>query len=105
MLSVTVADRPEELLEELVAVLSVPASDPFTPEWVAVPNFGMRVWLQQQLAARLGAGTLGDGIAANLELPFPGSLRWTILRAHAAGDGRDAAPDPWQVDRLVWPVL
>src|ERR1019366_7110391 len=74
-----------------------------TPDWVAVPSMGMRRWLALELARSLGASTpgSGDGIAANIEFAFPGTLRQTVLDA-----GRDAeTPDPWQVDQLVWAVL
>ncbi len=123
MLRVQVADRPEDLLDVLVAQLRVPLADPFASEWVSVPSLGFRSWLRHQLSLRLGAGGHGDGIVANVEMPFPGSLRWTVLRAHSAQVGRgdqddivhddglrDAGgpadqDDPWQVDRLVWSVL
>ncbi|MFZ4518156.1 MAG: exodeoxyribonuclease V subunit gamma [Microthrixaceae bacterium] len=108
MLSVTVADRPEELLEELVALLSVPPADPFTPEWVSVPSFGMRIWLQERLAGRLGASApgAGDGVVANVQMPFPGELRWAALRAGAADDPPAPGPaDPWEPSRLAWAVL
>lgn len=105
MLSVVVADRPEDLLEELVAHLGSPLADPFEQEWVSVPSLGFRTWLQQQLSERLGAAGRRDGITANIDLPLPGTLRWLVLRAHSAYCGAADPVDPWQVDRLVWSVL
>ena len=43
----------------------------------------------------------GDGITANIQFPFPGTLREAVL---AGGTDRGPA-DPWQVDCLVWAVL
>lgn len=105
MLTVRVADRPEDLLDDLLARLEVPPADPFAQEWISVPSLGFRTWLQLQLAQRLGASRGADGIVANVDLPFPGSLRWTVLRAHSAHMGQVDRDDPWQVDRLVWSVL
>lgn len=105
MLTVRVADRPEDLFEDLVAALRVPSDDPFANEWISVPSIGFRSWLQLRLAHHLGEGGRSDGIFANIELPLPGSLRWTVLRAHSAHLGRVDQDDPWQVDRLVWSVL
>ena len=105
MLTVRVAGRPEDLLDDLLARLSIPPDDPFAPEWISVPSLGFRTWLQLQLAQRLGASGRADGIVANIEFPFPGSLRWTVLRAHSASLGQVDQDDPWQVDRLVWSVL
>ena len=100
MLEVTAADRPEPLVERLVARLTVPLADPFTPEVVVVPSLGMRSWLTAQLAEHLGASHLGsDGITANIDLCFPGSLRSRLL-----GSTREV-DDPWQVDRLALAVL
>ncbi len=111
MLRTVVADRPEDLLDELVAALREPLDDGsvaslFTPEWVSVPSLGMATWVRGQLSRRLGAGALHDGISANIEYPFPGVLRWAILDAHRlAADPTAELADPWRVDRLVWSVL
>src|SRR5690606_36628261 len=103
------ADRAEDLVDAVVDLLTEPLDDPFQAEWVSVPSLGFRSWLRFELAARLGAGEAGPehaaGITANIEMPFPGSLRWRILRAHSALEGRSDAMDPWEVDRLVWTVL
>ena len=106
MLRVTVADRPEDLLDLLVDGLTAGPVDPFAADWVTVPNLGMRNWLQQQLSQRLGAGASRDGVAANIEFPSPGALRWRVLDAYREQQGGDPDQvDPWQVDRLVWTIL
>ena len=106
MLHVRVADRADDLLDELVRELSTPLPDPFQAEWVSVPSLGFRTWLTHRLAERLGAPHhSGAGVVANVELPFPGSLRWRLLRAHGARTGHGDPTDPWQVERLVWSVL
>ena len=90
VLSVTVADRPEELIDLLVDGLRAPLHgpdgtvDPFAPDWVTVANHGFRNWVQQQLAVRLGAPTgTGDGVVANMTMSMPGALRWRVLRPSA----------------------
>lgn len=109
MLHVGVADRAEDLVDQVVELLAQPLADPFQSEWVSVPSLGFRSWLRFRLAERLGTATLGPegdaGIVANIEMPFPGSLRWRILRAHSAAEGRTDPSDPWEVDRLMWSVL
>lgn len=107
MLDVVVADRPEELIDELVDRLAAPLADPFAREWVSVPSLGFRNWLRQELSLRLGARAdgAGDGIVANIDLPFPGALRWLVLDAHRAHTGVAEQADPWSLDRLVWSVL
>jgi exodeoxyribonuclease V gamma subunit len=96
------ADRADALIGPLADVMSQPLADPFTPEWVAVPSVGMRRWLAQRLSHRLGAsGRHDDGVSANLELPLPSALRRLVLTE----DLPPGAADPWQIERLVWPVL
>jgi exodeoxyribonuclease V gamma subunit len=91
------------LAGRLADVLTTAPADPMTPEWVAVPSGGMRRWLPLQLARYLGATGpgAGDGVAANFDLAYPGSLRTAVLAA-----GRDpSVPDPWDLERLTWFVL
>ncbi|NLD75127.1 MAG: exodeoxyribonuclease V subunit gamma, partial [Acidimicrobiales bacterium] len=105
MLHVGVADRAEDLVDALVDHLATPLDDPFQSELVIVPSLGFRSWLRFRLAERLGAAGSSSGIAANIEMPFPGSLRWRILRRHGHLSGRTDDSDPWEVERLVWSVL
>ena len=103
VLTLHAAERIEPLAERLADVLRVAPADPMASELVAVPSAGMRRWLQLDLARHLGSSGPGhsDGVAANIEMAFPGSLRLRVLEA-----GRDPAdPDPWRVERLAWAVL
>lgn len=85
--------------DALATVMASPLSDPFATEVVAVPTVGLRDWLQQHLALRLGAGSQGDGICANVQMVFPN-------RFTAAALGHGLAEDsPWDLERLTWTVL
>ncbi|MHB1138987.1 MAG: exodeoxyribonuclease V subunit gamma [Microthrixaceae bacterium] len=103
MLHLYAAARLETLAAELADVCSTVPADPMSPEWVAVPSEGMRRWLSLELARHLGANgpRAGDGVAANLESAYPGSLRLRVLEAGRSPED----PDPWRVERLAWSVL
>ena len=63
-----------------------------------VPAKGVERWLTQRLSHRLGAGARGgDGVCAGVRFLNPRSLVSMLL-----GRERD---DPWDPDRLVWPLL
>lgn len=84
-------------------LLSEPLSDVMAPEVVAVPTRGIERWLTQQLSGRLGTSSgRTDGICANVDFPFPGTLVGTAL---SAASGIDRATDPWVPERSVWPLL
>ncbi len=87
------------LVEVLAGTLARPLDDPFQAEVVSVPTAGMRDWLQQQLALRLGAGAHHDGISANIDMVFPGRFNAAVL-----GQPLDATSD-WDLKRLTWSVL
>jgi exodeoxyribonuclease V gamma subunit len=78
--------------------------DPFLRQRIVVPHAGARAWLEAVLAGRLGASGPqgGDGIIANVEMLFPGSIP---LLVQPPREGPDAAPDPWSLDRLTFAVL
>ncbi|MGZ8765675.1 MAG: exodeoxyribonuclease V subunit gamma, partial [Acidimicrobiia bacterium] len=103
MLHVSAADALEVLADELAGVLAHPLDDPMLAEWIAAPSQGTARWLRIQLARSLGASESGrhDGVAANLNIGFPGALRQAVL----AADRLTGEPDPWEIDRLVWSVL
>ena len=88
------------MLSDLVAE---PLEDPMTPEVVSVPTRGIERWLTQRLSAQLGA-TPGrqDGVCANIDFPFPGTL---VNGALARAAGIDPDTDPWLPQRAVWPLL
>jgi exodeoxyribonuclease V gamma subunit len=74
--------------------------DPFQRQRIVVPHAGARAWLEAVLAARLGARNPadGDGIVANVEILFPGSIP-ALVQPFRLG------PDPWHIDRLTFAVL
>jgi exodeoxyribonuclease V gamma subunit len=105
MLHVHRSNRVERLADALAEQLATaPLSDPFAAEVVVVHSQGMERWLAQRLSQRLGAPT-GEvaGVCANIEWPFPATLVRRVLAA--CDDGVHDRLDPWQVDRLVFPVL
>ena len=97
------SERADGLVTMLGDLLVIPLVDVMAPEVVAVPTRGIERWLTQQLSSRLGA-TEGrsDGVCANIEFPFPGTL---VGNALVAGSGIDPQTDPWGTDRSVWPLL
>jgi exodeoxyribonuclease V gamma subunit len=97
------AERADRLADALADILAAPPEDPFTPDVVSVPTRGMERWLVQRLSGRLGARPESrDGVCANVDFPFPGRL---IGGALALASGIEPDADPWQPDRLVWPLL
>ncbi|MGO8876612.1 MAG: exodeoxyribonuclease V subunit gamma [Acidimicrobiales bacterium] len=103
MLHLHRSERADGLVTMLADLLAEPLGDAMSAEVVAVPTRGVERWLTQQLSARLGV-TPGrqDGVCANLEFPFPGSV---IGAALALGGGVDPHADPWAPERSVWPLL
>lgn len=87
------------LAESLATMMSTPLADPFTAEVVGVPTVGVRDWLQQRLALRLGASEHDDGVSANIEMVFP----HRFIAAALGGYIDDTSP--WDLDRLTWAVL
>ncbi len=103
MLHIHRAERADGLVHALATILVEPLEDPFAPEIVAVATRGMERWLTQRMSSHLGAGAgRRDGVCANIEFPFPGRLVTTAL---AAATGMDPEADPWQPERLVWPLM
>jgi exodeoxyribonuclease V gamma subunit len=97
------SERADQLVEALGDLLLEPLADPLAPEIVAVPTRGVERWLTQRLSHRLGTGHLGgDGVCANVEFPFPGTL---VNRATSRACGFDPDTDPWPPERSVWPLL
>ena len=95
MLHVHRSDRADGLIAALCTLLAEPPGDPFAPELVAVPTRGMERWLTQRLS-------VGLGICANVDFPFPRRLTGDAV---AAASGIDPETDPWLPERLVWPLL
>jgi exodeoxyribonuclease V gamma subunit len=92
------AERTDLLADGLAKLLRQPLDDPFAREVVVVPARGVERWLTQRLSHHLGAGARGgDGVCAGVSFVSPPSLVALLL-----GKERD---DPWEPDRLVWPLL
>jgi exodeoxyribonuclease V gamma subunit len=103
MLLIDRAERADVLAEALAEMLAEVPADPFAAEVVAVPTRGIERWLTQRLSARLGSRPgERDGVCANIEFPFPGTL---VAEALALASGIAPERDPWQSTRLVWPLI
>ncbi len=86
------------LADALGRLLAEPLDDPFAEEVVVVPAKGVERWLTQRLSHHLGAGPRGgDGICAGVRFLNPRSL--VALLTGTEDD------DPWDPDRMVWPLL
>ena len=88
-----------DVVPAAVRFLSAPG-DPFLRQRIIVPHAGARAWLAAVLANRLGASdpAVGDGIVANVEIAYPGSIP-ALLQPPRGW------PDPWGIDRLTFAVL
>ena len=92
------AERLDALVGGLADRLSDPLPDPFAEDVVVVPARGVERWLAQQLGHRLGAATgRQDGVCAGIRFVSPHSLVAELLGI--------VEEDPWDADRLVWPLL
>jgi len=90
-LHITVASRADDLLPALFEHLADRPIDPFAPQYIVVPNVGMSEWVQDRIADEFG-------IAANIELLFPGRFRAEML-------GTEARAEEWEPRNLLWAVL
>jgi exodeoxyribonuclease V gamma subunit len=97
-LSIRAVTSLQDVLPPAVAFLSRPA-DLFARPRIVVPNPGARAWLTAELARALGTRGGGDGIVANVEISFPGTITGLLQPV------RSDAPDPWSFDRLTFSVL
>lgn len=88
-------NRLEALADALAGILSAPLASALQSEIVAVQSLGMRRWLSQQLAARLG-------VAANIAFPFPEKLAADLF---GAAFGLEASGGAFARDVLPWRVL
>ena len=103
MLHVHRSERADLLVDVLAEVLGAPLPDPMVAEVVSVPTRGVERWLTQRLSHRLGCSPdRQDGVAANIDFPFPGTLVGNVI---SVASGRDARDDPWVPERAVWPLL
>lgn len=105
MLHIHRATRSDLLVERLATVLETPLADPFAADLVAVHSRGIERWIAQQLSHRLGTGSSDDGIAANIDFPFPGTIVHRAIASVAPIDGREHDADPWSPDVLAFTIL
>ncbi|HZT64691.1 MAG TPA: exodeoxyribonuclease V subunit gamma [Acidimicrobiales bacterium] len=103
MLHVHRSERADQLVAALGDLLAQPLEDPMASEVVAVPTRGVERWVTQRLSHRLGTSAdRADGVCANIDFPFPGSL---VGAATSLACGFDPKADPWPPERSVWPLL
>jgi exodeoxyribonuclease V gamma subunit len=93
-----------EVVEPAHAFFSRPR-ELFARPRIVVPTAGAKAWLTAELAKQLGASTgadgttAGDGIVANVEFSYPGTIVGLLQPE------RSREPDPWSFDRLTFAVL
>ena len=103
MLHLHRSERADCLVDGLADVLREPPADPFAPEVVAVPARGVERWVTQRLSHVLGTSLdEQDGVCANVRFPHPSAL---VADALARVAEIEPDEDPWNPDRLVWPLL
>ncbi|MCJ7779451.1 MAG: exodeoxyribonuclease V subunit gamma, partial [Acidimicrobiia bacterium] len=73
------SDHPDLLVDALCDVVASPLGDPFATEVIAVPTRGIDRWLTERIASTFADRGIGDGIAANIEFPFPHRLVVGVL--------------------------
>ena len=77
--SVTSAQRSEDLLAALVSWLQDVPDDPFEPDLVIGPTLGVKDWLRSELAAHLGTTGKRDGVVANVHFKLSGWLNLSLI--------------------------
>ena len=103
-LSIRYVRTLSEVVDTAAEFLSQPG-DLFVPQRLVVPTAGAKAWLAAKLAERLGArgkaagGVGGDGIVANVEFSYPGTISSLISADTRPPD------DPWAVDQLAFTIL
>ena len=97
-LSIRYVRSLDEVVDPAVEFLSRP-TDLFTRQRIVVPTAGARAWLAAKLAERLGASIGPDGIVANVEFSYPGTISSLI------SEGVRPDADPWDVDQLTFTIL
>lgn len=103
MLHIHRSERADALVDGLGELLREPLADVMQAEIVAVPSRGVERWLSQRVSAQLGTRPgKTDGVCANVDFPFPGTL---VGGALSSASGIDPTTDPWRPERAVWPLL
>jgi len=90
--------RLDDIIALAVQYLSQ-SVDLFETQHLVVPTAGVKAWLLPELAKHLGATDKQDGIVANVEVDYPGSLT-KYLSPIQQGE-----VDPWSIDNLTFELL
>ena len=104
-LIISYVERLEDVVQPAVEFLSR-ERDLFAKPRIVVPTAGAKAWLWSELARELGGATgqdgknLGDGIVANVEISYPGTIMSLLQPKWKPGDR-----DPWSFDALTFAVL
>ena len=99
-LQVNYVSRLTYVLQPTVAYLCQPV-DLFARQHIVVPTAGVKAWLMSEVAKQLGTSGADsqDGIIANVEVDFPGSLT-KFLKPEILGER-----DQWFIENLMFHVL
>ena len=99
-LQVNYVSRLTDVLQPTVAYLCQPV-DLFARQHIVVPTAGVKAWLMSEVAKQLGTSGADsqDGIIANVEVDFPGSLT-KFLKPEILGER-----DQWLIENLMFHVL
>ncbi|MEO5975246.1 MAG: exodeoxyribonuclease V subunit gamma, partial [Ilumatobacteraceae bacterium] len=90
--------RLDDILDPTVEYLSQPV-DIFQVQHLIVPTAGVKAWLMPELAKHLGTSGKQDGIVANIEVDYPGSLTKFLT------PNRNGKVDPWSIQNLTFVLL
>jgi exodeoxyribonuclease V gamma subunit len=99
-LQVQYVSRLSDVLAPALEYLRQPV-DIFAKQHIVVPTAGVKAWLMSEVAKQLGTSNSNsqDGIIANVEVDFPGSLT-KFLKPPVIGER-----DPWLIENLTFHVL
>ena len=99
-LQVEYVSRLSDVLAPALEYLRQPV-DIFAKQHIVVPTAGVKAWLMSEVAKQLGTSgpNSEDGIIANVEVDFPGSLT-KFLKPPVIGER-----DPWLIENLTFHVL
>ena len=99
-LQVEYVSRLTDVLQPVVDYLRQPV-DLFAKQHIVVPTAGVKAWLTSEVAKQLGTSGVGktDGIIANVEIDFPGSLT-KFLKPNVSDEH-----DQWLIENLMFHVL
>ena len=99
-LKVEYVSRLSDVLAPAVEYLRQPV-EIFAKQHIVVPTAGVKAWLMSEVAKQLGTSSPNsqDGIIANVEVDFPGSLT-KFLKPQVMGER-----DPWLIENLMFYVL